>query len=97
MCICLCVYTHIDKSLLYLHNKLALLPILQKKRLYNLLRSTQHGCSAIKYFSRPYILHSFSFLKEPECETLGPKRCESSHAVLFTPTEPAGLPGKVTT
>lgn len=28
--------------------------------------------------------------REPECETLGPKRCESSHVILFTFTEPAG-------
>ena len=28
--------------------------------------------------------------RELECETLGPKRCESSHVILFTFTEPAG-------
>lgn len=28
--------------------------------------------------------------REPECETLGPKRCESSHVILFTFTELAG-------
>lgn len=52
------VYTY--TSLFYLHNKLELLHVLQKRRLYHLSRATQHGSCLTKYFSRPDTLHSLS-------------------------------------